>query len=121
MNIKDKAKELKRDIPALFLALKRNDTPALAKIFAFITVGYALSPIDLVPDFIPVLGYLDDVFLLPTLVVLTLRFIPKEIFEECRNEAEGLWENGKPKKWYYAIPIVVIWVLIVFVILKMIF
>lgn len=61
MDLKARAKKLKTDIPALFLALKDKKTPILAKIFAGITVAYALSPIDLVPDFIPVMGYLDDV------------------------------------------------------------
>lgn len=119
MSLKDKAKKLKRDIPAVFLAMKRKDTPVLAKIFAMITVGYALSPIDLVPDFVPVLGYLDDVILLPLLVALTLKFIPKEIFEECRQEAEGLWDDGKPKKWYYSIPIVLVWGLLIYLVVKL--
>ena len=65
MDLKERAKKLKTDIPAIFLALKDHETPLLAKIFAGITVIYALSPIDLVPDFIPVLGYLDDLILLP--------------------------------------------------------
>lgn len=119
MSLKDKAKNLKRDIPAVFLALKRKDTPILAKIFGAITVGYALSPIDFVPDFVPVLGYLDDIILLPLLVALTLKFIPKEIFDECREQAEGMWEDGKPKKWYYSIPIVVIWLLLLYLIVKL--
>lgn len=120
MSFKDKAKKLKRDIPAVFLALKRKDTPVLAKLFGAITVAYALSPIDLIPDFIPVLGYLDDVILLPLLVALTLKFIPNNIFEECRIEAEGLWTDGKPKKWYYSIPIILIWSLLAYMIIKII-
>ena len=118
MDLKARAKKLKTDIPALFLALKDKDTPILAKIFAGITVVYALSPVDLVPDFIPVLGYLDDVILLPMLVALTIRFIPKDVLERNRNQAEGMWRDGKPKKWYYAIPIVLIWILIIVLILK---
>ena len=77
MNLQERAKKLKTDIPALFLALKDKDAPVLAKIFAWITVAYALSPIDLIPDFILVLGYLDDVILLPTLVALTIKFNPR--------------------------------------------
>jgi uncharacterized membrane protein YkvA (DUF1232 family) len=73
MDLKVRAKKLKTDIPALFLALKDDNTPIIAKIFAGITVAYALSPVDLVPDFIPVLGYLDDVILLPMLVALTIK------------------------------------------------
>lgn len=120
MNLKERAKKLKMDIPTIFLALKDKDTPILAKIFAGITVAYALSPIDLVPDFIPVLGYLDDVILLPMLVAFTVKLIPADIMERNRQQAEGLWENGKPKKWYYAIPIVLFWVMIIGVILKII-
>ena len=69
MDLKDGAKKLKTDIPAIFLSLKDKETPIAAKIFACITVAYALSPIDLIPDFIPVLGYLDDAVLLPMFVV----------------------------------------------------
>jgi len=118
MNIKEKARKLKSDIPAVFLALKARETPKLAKIFAAITIAYALSPIDLIPDFIPVLGYLDDIVLLPALVAITIKLIPTEILEQCRSQAEGMWDNGKPKKWYYAIPILLIWILIIGAIIK---
>ena len=118
MTLKERASSLKKDIPAVFLALKAKETPILAKIMAFLTVAYALSPVDLVPDFIPVLGYLDDVLILPALVALTVKLIPKEIFERYRQEAEGMWRNGKPKKWYYAVPIVLLWVLIICLIVK---
>lgn len=118
MSIKDKAKQLKRDIPAVFIALKKKETPFLAKIFAGITVVYALSPIDLVPDFVPILGYLDDVIILPLLVSLTIKLIPTDIWEISKNESEGLWDNGKSKKWYYAIPVVMIWLLFIWLIVK---
>ena len=121
MNLKERAKKLKTDIPAIFLALKDKETPIIAKIFAGITVAYALSPIDLIPDFIPILGYLDDVILLPAFVALTIKFIPNDILEKKRKLSERMWENGKQKKWYYAIPIVLIWILIVIWILKCIF
>lgn len=118
MNLKERAKKLKKDIPAVFIALKKKETPILAKLLAGLTVVYALSPIDLIPDFIPVLRYLDDILLLPALVALTIRAIPSDIFETCRQEAEGLWADGKPRKWYYALPIVIVWLLITFLILK---
>ena len=118
MDLKSRAKQLKSDIPALFLALKDKDTPILAKVFAGITVAYALSPIDFIPDFIPVLGYWDDVLLLPFLVTLTVKLIPREILEEKCRQAETLWKDGKPKKWYYAIPIILIWLLIVVLLVK---
>lgn len=115
------ASNLKSNVSAVFVALRRKDTPLLAKILALITVGYALSPVDLIPDFIPLLGYLDDVILLPIFVAITVRLIPRAIFEECQAEAAGMWENGKPKKWYYAIPVVLIWLLIIYLIIKGIF
>lgn len=116
MSLKEKAKQLKTDIPAVFLALKDRKTPWYAKMFAFLTVAYALSPIDLIPDFIPVLGYLDDLIILPLLVALTIKFIPGEVFEEYRKQAQDLWQDGKPKRWYYAIPIVLVWAFIIFLI-----
>ena len=118
MDLKTRAKKLKTDIPAIFLALKDKDTSIIAKVFAGITVAYALSPVDLVPDFIPVLGYLDDIILLPMLVALTIKFIPQDVLERNRKQAEGMWQEGKPKKWYYAIPIIVIWLIIIGLILK---
>ena len=118
MSLKDKAKQLKTDIPALFLALKDKKTPWYARLIAAITVAYALSPIDLIPDFIPVLGYLDDLIILPVLVALTVKFIPKDVFDEYRRQAKDMWKDGKPKKWYYAIPIILVWALIIFLIVK---
>lgn len=121
MNLKKRAKQLKTDIPAIFLCLKSKDTPLAAKLLAGITVAYALSPIDLIPDFIPVLGYLDDIIILPELIALTIRIIPNETFERFRNEAEGMWENEKLKKWYYAIPIAVIWLFTIWLIIKAVY
>jgi len=118
MDLKERAKQLKTDIPAVFIALKKRETPLLAKFLAGVTVVYALSPVDLIPDFIPVLGYLDDIILLPFLTALTIKLIPNKVFAECRKESEGLWKNGKPKKWYYAMPNVIIWLLLIFVIVK---
>ncbi len=118
MDLKARAKQLKTDIPAVFLALKKRETPWTAKVLAALTIGYALSPIDLIPDFIPVLGYLDDLIILPAMVALTVRLIPAEVMAVCRAEAEGMWQDGKPKRWYYAIPIVLVWLLVVFFIVR---
>lgn len=118
MNIKEQAKKLKSDIPAVFIALKDKNTPLLAKIIAGIIVGYALSPIDLVPDFIPILGYLDDIIILPTLVALAIKLIPKDVWLKSKESAEGLWENGKPKKWYYSIPIMIIWGIVLWLVIR---
>jgi len=117
-NFKLKVKELKYNLSALYLAFKRKDVPVLAKFFIIIAVGYALSPIDLIPDFIPILGYLDDLIIIPFFIFLSIKFIPKEIMDECRNQAMDLWKDGKPKKWYYAIPIILIWIIVLFLIIK---
>ena len=109
----ERAKKLKTDIPAVFLALKENRTPWYAKIIAALVVVYALSPIDLIPDFIPVLGYLDDLIILPALIAWCVRCIPDEVFADCRSRAEGMWNGGKPEKWYYAIPFVLIWAAVI--------
>lgn len=116
--MKERAAALKRDIPAVFLALKAKKTPLPAKILAGITVAYALSPIDLIPDFVPVLGYLDDVLLLPGLIALTVKLIPREVLAECREQAQGMWQDGRPKKWYYALPIAAVWVLAIVLVVK---
>ena len=85
MSLKENARRLKADVPALALALRDEQTPLAAKLLAGLTVAYALSPIDLIPDFIPVLGYLDDLIILPAMVALTLRLVPTEVFERCRS------------------------------------
>jgi uncharacterized membrane protein YkvA (DUF1232 family) len=112
MNLKERAKQLKTDIPAVFLALRHPRTPWTAKALAAVIVAYALSPIDLIPDFIPVLGYLDDALILPLLIALSIKLIPKNIMDECREESKNIWAGGKPKSFKYAIPIIIIWVLI---------
>lgn len=118
MTVKERANKLKTDIPAVYMALKKKETPLPVKILAAITVAYALSPIDLIPDFIPVLGYLDDIIILPLLVALTIKLIPASVFAECREEAVNLWAGGKPKKWYYAIPILLVWLIVIYLIVK---
>lgn len=118
MNLKERAEKLKEDIPTLFLSLKDSETPLLAKVLACIVVVYALSPIDLIPDFIPVIGYLDDLILLPILVTITIKLIPESVIENNRELSKSLWNNGKPKKWYYAIPFLFIWLLILIWILN---
>lgn len=115
-----RAKQLKTDIPAIFLALGRKETPWTAKAWAAATVCYALSPIDLIPDFIPVLGYLDDLLILPGLIALCIRCIPPELLAQCRAEAAERLGGGVPKKWYFALPILLLWGVIVLLLLKVI-
>ena len=118
MDLKQRAKTLKSDIPAVFIALRKKETPVTAKLFAVLTLVYALSPIDFIPDFIPVLGYLDDIIILPALIALTVRFIPKDVLANCREESNEL--NLK-KKWYCALPFVFIWLIIIWIVIKNVF
>ena len=119
--LSERARRLTKNIPIMFMCLKDSRTPVVAKITAFVTVVYALSPVDFIPDFIPVLGYLDDLIILPALVALTVKLIPDTVWNENAKKSEGLWTDGKPKKWYYAVPVVIVWLLIAFVIIKVVF
>lgn len=118
MDLKSSAKKLKTDIPAVYLAMKKKETPWIAKVIAALTIAYALSPIDLIPDFIPIIGYLDDIILLPALVALTIKLIPAEVFSTCRTEAASIWQDKKPKKWFYALPIIIFWVILICLFIK---
>ncbi|WP_124057959.1 YkvA family protein [Vaginisenegalia massiliensis] len=109
MKLKDKAQQIKRDLPKLPLALKHPDTPWLAKGLAIVTLIYALSPVDLIPDFIPVLGYLDDLIILPMLLMLTIHFIPDEVWDQLQQESQEFSKEKLVKRWYYALPILLIW------------
>lgn len=119
--IKEIAKRIKREVGALYLASKRSDVPLYAKVISIIVVGYALSPIDLVPDFIPVIGYLDDLLLVPLGIYFTLKLIPKHIMEECRQQAENIFSKGKPKNWIAGAIIICIWIIvIIYILIKLI-
>jgi uncharacterized membrane protein YkvA (DUF1232 family) len=104
------AKRLKRHIFVLYVAYKDARTPWFAKLFAACVVAYAFSPVDLVPDFIPVLGYLDDLILVPLGVSLALKMIPEMVILECREKAEELLKKGKPKNWFVGSLIVLLWI-----------
>ncbi|MHB9294628.1 hypothetical protein PilKf_00352 [Pillotina sp. SPG140] len=116
--LKEKTTELKYNLSALYIAYKRKDVSIIAKSIIIIALVYALSPIDLIPDFIPIIGYLDDLIILPLFILLAIKLIPKEILEKCKEEAKELWIDGKPKKWYYGIPIIIIWLMIVIIVIK---
>ena len=112
MDWKKRAEQLKTDLPAVFLCMKQKDTPVLAKIVGMLAVAYALSPVDLIPDFIPVLGYLDDLLIVPALITWMIRLVPPAVMHRCREQAQGMWQDGRPKKWYYALPVLILWALI---------
>ena len=109
---KDRAQALKRETYAVYLACRDPRVPWYGRLLAACVVGYAFSPIDLVPDFVPVLGYLDDLILIPLGIALLLKIIPPEVMAECRVKAEAVIASGKPTNWIAAGIIVGIWVLL---------
>lgn len=114
---KQRAKELKQNIAVLSIALRHRRTPWYAKIVLLLVVSYALSPIDLIPDFIPVLGLLDDLLLLPLGILLGIRLIPKDVWEECRQIAEIQTDKGH-KNWVAGGLIILIWLILIVVLAK---
>jgi uncharacterized membrane protein YkvA (DUF1232 family) len=109
--LKQKARQLQREALALWFALKDPRLPWYARLFSFYVVARTFSPIDLIPDFIPVLGYLDDLVLTPLGIYLALKMIPSEVMADARRQADQSLLKGKPARWWYAIPVVVIWLL----------
>lgn len=107
--IKRWAGMLKRKVFLLYYAYKDNRTPWYAKIFAICVVAYAFSPIDLIPDFIPILGYLDDVILVPLGIAITLKMIPNAVVQEHELQAEERMKRGIPKNWFAGSIIIVLW------------
>ena len=109
---KDKAEEINQLITAMYIAVKRSDTPLYAKIACGLCVYYVLSPLDLVPDFIPVLGAVDDVLVLPFLLWLSVKLMPEDILEECKAQAKATDLSDKRIKKRYMIPVLAVWALI---------
>jgi uncharacterized membrane protein YkvA (DUF1232 family) len=109
---KQRARELKTETYAVYLAYKDPRTPWYARLFAACVVGYAFSPIDLIPDPIPVLGYLDDLVLVPLGIAIALKMIPSFVMTECRDKAQLAMSEGKPTNWTAAVVIVAIWLLL---------
>jgi uncharacterized membrane protein YkvA (DUF1232 family) len=114
---KQKAKELKQNIAILGVALRNKRTPWYAKAVLFLVVSYALSPIDLIPDFIPVLGLLDDLLLLPLGIALGIKLIPEDVWMECRQIAEKQNIQGK-KNWFVGGLIILIWLILIVILVK---
>ncbi|MEY2873313.1 MAG: hypothetical protein RLZZ373_684 [Pseudomonadota bacterium] len=109
------AARIKRDGLTLWFSLRDARTPWLARALAWLVVAYALSPIDLIPDFIPVLGYLDDVLLLPGLIWLTVRLLPDAVLTDCRQQADA-WvqaRQGRPRSLFGAALVIALWGLVV--------
>jgi uncharacterized membrane protein YkvA (DUF1232 family) len=109
---KQRARQFKMETYAVYLAYKDPRVPWHARLFAALVVGYAFSPIDLIPDPIPILGYLDDLILIPLGVMLALRMIPPNVLAECREKAQAIANQGKPMNWAAAAVIIGIWILL---------
>lgn len=108
------AKDLKRYVLVLWFALKNPQTSFSARVLAFLTVTYALSPIDLIPDFIPVLGYLDDLIIVPLLIWMTLKLVPEDVMSLSVKQAQEWFtlNQSKPKSYFGLLIILGIWLLI---------
>jgi uncharacterized membrane protein YkvA (DUF1232 family) len=119
--LKVRAADLRRETYALYLAFREPAVPWYAKAFTALVVGYALSPVDLIPDFIPVLGYLDDLVLIPAGIALARRLIPAEVLADCRARAEKELAGKKlTSRWAGAV-ILLLWAGVLFLAARAIF
>ena len=109
---KSRVKQLKAETYALYLAYKDPRVPWHARLFVICVVAYAFSPIDLIPDPIPVLGYLDDLILIPLGIILARKMIPQDVLAECREKAQTAMREDKPTNWVAGGVIIAIWVLL---------
>ena len=109
--IKRWAKALKRDVVTLYLAGRDPRVPWLAKFISLAVAAYALSPIDLIPDFIPIIGYLDDLIIVPLGIALALRMIPPEVFADLRRQATQRI-SGQPRSFWGAAFVILVWIVI---------
>lgn len=117
-NLRAWARRIKRDGVTLWFACRHPGTPVLAKALCVLVVAYALSPIDLVPDFIPVLGYVDDVLLLPGLIWLAVKLMPDHVLADCRTQADRWFEARRDKPTsYWGIALVAgVWAAVIYAI-----
>ena len=109
---KQRVRQLKAETYALYLAYRDPRVPWYARLLATVVVGYAFCPIDLIPDFVPVLGYLDDLLLVPLGIWLALKWIPPEVMAEARERAQAVIEQDKPVNRKAAVVVVFIWLLL---------
>ena len=117
-NLKIKIKLLKQNLAVLIYAYKDKRTPLLAKLIIGLAVGYMLSPIDLIPDFIPVLGLLDDLIIVPLLIRLSIKLIPAIVLREAEQSIKGNPQKFKKNNWMFAIIIILIWLTLFYIIYK---
>lgn len=115
-NIKAYARKLKNELGALYIAFQRDDVPWWAKAVLAMVLGYACSPVDLIPDFIPILGYLDDLILIPLGIAFAISLIPSDIMENCRQQSQAEHTMDKSSHWLAGTVIIGIWIVIVVII-----
>ncbi len=111
-----RAHDLSADSFALYLAARDPRVPWYAKLLAAVVVAYAVSPVDLIPDFIPVIGLLDDMIIVPLGLALALKMIPREVMDEHRREAEGRLAEGVPRRWIGTAVVICIWLLLLWLV-----
>ncbi len=111
--LKEKARRLKLEAQTLIIAYKDSRTPLSAKILIWNTVGYLLSPIDLIPDFIPILGLLDDLVIVPLLITASLRLIPATVLLESREAAKSFSKYSNKKNLIFGCLIITIWIILI--------
>jgi len=116
-SLKERVKSLKTEVHAVYLASKDARTPWYAKLLMVLVIGYAISPLDLIPDFIPVLGLLDDLVIVPAGIALVVRMIPKDLMEECRRKAKDEPINTRTK-WLAVLIIVSIWAIAIYLVIR---
>lgn len=109
--LRQRARRFKDDAFALYLAARDPRTPWYARLLVAGIVAYVLSPIDLIPDFVPIFGYLDDLILVPLGIALALKLIPRDVFAECQMQAEEAMQSGKPASRIAAAIIIALWVI----------
>jgi uncharacterized membrane protein YkvA (DUF1232 family) len=109
---KQRARYLKRETYALYLAYRDPRVPWYARVFVAAVVAYAFSPLDLIPDFIPVLGYLDDLLLVPLGIALALKMIPAQVMADSRSKAQAALDEQHPRNWAAAGVVIVVWLLL---------
>ena len=114
--LKHRAKQLKAEAQVLILAYRDKRTPLTAKILIGITVGYLLSPIDLIPDFIPILGLFDDFIIVPVLIALSIKLIPPTVLNDAREQLKNNPQRYKKNNWLFAALIIIIWLSILYII-----
>ena len=111
-HLKERLEALNRQVATVFFAIKHPESPWLAKMLGTLVVVYALSPIDLIPDFIPVIGYLDDLIILPVLIALTIKLIPRSVMDIAKQQAVDFHRESQSKP-IYALAVIAVYIVLI--------